>query len=191
MENLVKLTVKNISDISAHCELSDEVSELIQDEMTISQSLTVLLEHNHYSDAVKVLAHALPKRESIWWSCICAKQALGDQPSPDSLNSITVAEQWAISPTQENRESARQWSLKTDQKTAASWAATAAFWSEGSMTEPGEAEIPPPPYLYAHAVSGAVTLAAFQPDPELAEEKLQRFVRQGVDLAQGGRGDVQ
>lgn len=191
MENLVKLTTNNIGDILAHFDLSDEADEIIDESMTMTQSLALLTEHNRWDDAIKVLAHSLPKREAVWWSCLCAKQSLGDKPAQDCLSSISVAEQWAITPTEDNRESARQWSLKTDQKTAASWAATAAFWSEGSMTEPGEAEIPPPPYLYAHAVSGAVTLAAFQPDPELAEEKLQRFVRQGIDLAQGGRGDVQ
>lgn len=191
MENLVKLTVENMADILPHFELSDEAAEVVEETMKVDQSLLLLTENKHWDDAIRVLAHALPKRESIWWSCLCAKQALGDQPSPDSLSSISVAEQWAITPTEENRESARQWSLKTDQKTAASWAATAAFWAEGSMTEPGETEIPPPPYLYAHAVAGAVNLAAFQPDPSVAEEKLQRFIRQGIDLAQGGRGDVQ
>lgn len=191
MENLTKLAKQEVSEILDYFDLSDEAVGLVEEDMLVAQLLTELIKGEHWDDAIRVLAHSLPKRESIWWSCLCAKQSLGDQPSQDCLASISVAEQWAITPSEENREQARQWSSKTDQKTAASWAVTAAFWAEGSMTEPGEPEIPPPPFLYAHAVAGAVSLAAFQPEPSVAEEKLQRFIRQGVDLAQGGRGDVQ
>jgi len=50
--------------------------------------------------------------------------------------------------------------------------------------------MPAPPYLYAHAVAGAISMAAFLPTPDDAAAHYQLFVRQGLDLAAGGRGEV-
>ena len=133
----------------------------------------------------------LPKREAVWWACLAAKRGLGDKATPDLQAALQAAEQWAISPSEDNRRLAKGWSEKTGQKSAASWAATAALWTGGSMAKPGEPEIPVPPFLYAHAVAGAVCLAAFEVDPEQPINQFKRFIRQGLDLAAGGRGDVE
>jgi hypothetical protein len=192
MLELVRITAQTAGELLAHFELSEDAQPLLVDvQQSIPVFIAKLVEKQLYQDAIKLLAHGLPKREAVWWACLSSKQSLGDSPSPDSMAAITAAEQWAITPTEENRQGARVWSAKTAQKTAASWAATAAFWAEGSMAKTGEPEIPAPPFLYAHAVAGSVSLAAFQPDPDAAEEKLKRFIRQGMDIAAGGRGDIQ
>ena len=191
MAELVKIQAQKASEILTHFELSEEAAEFAdQGNLTPADFVRQLLQANLYYDAVKFLAHALPKRESIWWACLAVKKTLAeDAPAPQQA-ALNAAEQWAIQPSEEKRQLAKAWSEKTQNKSAASWAATAAFWSGGSMAKPGEPEMVAPPYLYAHDVSGAISMAAFSPDPDNAAEQFKLFIRQGLDLAAGGRGDV-
>lgn len=191
MAELIKIKAKQANELLAHFELSEEGADCAdQAALPPADFLNLLLEKNLYFDAVKLLAHALPQRESIWWSCLAAKSSINnDTPAADQA-ALSAAEQWAITPSEESRQLSKLWSEKTKQKSAASWAATAAFWSGGSMAKPGEPEVSPPPYLYAHAVSGAISMAAFAANPDNAAEPFQLFIRQGLDLATGGRGEV-
>ena len=191
MANLINLNAKNASELLTHFELSEEGADCAdQGALAPAEFIKLLLKKNLYFDAVKFLAHGLPKRECVWWSCLAAKTTVTDVSPAAEQAALKAAEKWAIEPNEDNRQQARSWSEKTKQKSAASWAATAAFWTSGSMAKPGEAEIPPPPYLYAHAVAGAVSMAAFIPDPDNAAEKYKTLIKQGLDLAAGGRGEV-
>jgi hypothetical protein len=191
MAELVKLSAKQASDILKHFELSEDAAEFAEKgNLPPADFLNQLLQQKLYFDAVKFLAHGLPKRESIWWSCLAVKKTLpADAPAAQQA-ALNAAEQWAIQPSEENRQLAKAWSEKTAHKSAASWAATAAFWSGGSMAKSGEPDMPAPPFLYAHAVSGAISMAAFEPDPDQAAEQFKFFIRQGLDLAAGGRGEI-
>ncbi|MEE2730413.1 MAG: hypothetical protein VYA55_06290 [Pseudomonadota bacterium] len=191
MAQLVKIQAQQASEILKHFELSEDAIEFAEKgALPPADFIDQLVQSNFYFDAVKFLAHALPKREAIWWACMAVKKTLpADAPAPQQA-ALNAAEQWAIQPTEENRQLAKAWSEKTQNKSAPSWAATAAFWSGGSMAKPGEPDMPAPPYLYAHAVAGAISMAAFSPDPENAAEQFQLFIRQALDLAAGGRGEV-
>ncbi|MEZ5508061.1 MAG: hypothetical protein R3F38_19715 [Gammaproteobacteria bacterium] len=46
------------------------------------------------------------------------------------------------------------------------------------------------PHLYAHAVAGAISMAAFALNQDNPADAFKLFIRQGLDLASGGRGDV-
>ncbi len=191
MAQLAKIQAQQASDILKHFELSEDAIEFAEKgNLSPADFIDQLVASNFYFDAVKFLAHALPKREAVWWACLAVKTTLpADVPAPQQA-ALNAAEQWAIQPTEENRQLAKAWSEKTQNKSAASWAATAAFWSNGSMAKPGEPDMPVPPHLYAHAVSGAVSMAAFAQDPDNAAEPFKLFIRQGLDLAAGGRGEV-
>src|SRR5690606_2912055 len=125
----------------------------------------------------------LPKRESVWWACLCARDIHGPQVDEDNTSALVAAESWVKSPSEERRLNCKLYGEKTRYKTPASWAATAAAWSHGSLSGPGEPTIEPPAHLYAHAVAGSVTLAAVLSNPVNAEKPFQRFLQQGLDLA--------
>ena len=191
MAELTKISAKQASEILSRFELSEEAAGFAEKgTLAPLEFIKQLLQQNLYFDAVKFLAHSLPKREAIWWACLATKKTLNPEAPAPQQAALNAAEQWAISPSEEKRLLARAWSEKTGQRSAASWAATAAFWSGGSMAKPGEPDIAAPPYLYAHAVAGAISMAAFEPDPEQAADQFKLFIRQGLDLAAGGRGDV-
>lgn len=191
MRELAKMPARQASDILARFELSEDAAGCAdQAQLSPLEFIKHLVQQRFYFDAVKFLAHGLPKREAIWWACLAVKKSLPKEAPASQLAALNAAEQWAIAPAEDKRQLARAWSEKTAQKSAASWAATAAFWSGGSLAKPGEPEIQPPPYLYAHAVAGAISMAAFALNPDDPAEAFKLFIRQGLDLASGGRGDV-
>ncbi len=71
---------------------------------------------------------------------------------------------------------------------ATGWLAQAVFWSGGSITPANAPVSPAPAYLYSHAVAGAISLAAVLPEGSQAEKRYQRFIRKGINIADGGKG---
>lgn len=190
MSGLAKVKEKFAKELLQHFEIEDESQAVIKPDSPPLECIQSLTENKCFNDAVKLIAHALPKREAVWWSCLAARHSLGDNGDELNLAAIAAAENWVKEPSEKNRQIAKQMSEKLRHKTAASWAATGAYWSAGSMAAEGDPVIPPPPYLYAHAVAGCISLAAALPDPDQAEEKFNRYISQGLDLANGGRGEA-
>ncbi len=133
-------------------------------------------------EAIGFLAHALPKREAIWWAWSCARQAAGDDP-PDAVRaSLEATGQWIQDPTDANRRTAYEQAQKADMSTAAGCAGAAAFFSGGSMAPPDQPAMPPNEYQAAKAIAGAVLLAAVV-DPEEAEDMMARYLDKGLEVA--------
>lgn len=189
MSEYVKIQAQAAKDLLNHFEFSedDAANVVIHDEHPVG-AINKLFDKKYYIDGVKVLAHALPKRESVWWACLAVRQSNISEGSDDDA-ALRAAEEWARQPTEENRQQCKLLSEKLGHKTAAAWAATAATWCTGSIADPDQPEVAPPEKLYAHAVAGAVSLAAVG-DPAQAEALYDRFLQQGLNLASGGNGQL-
>jgi len=185
-----KVINKLASDIYSHIDLEKEAEALVDPSFTPEQYLQALINDKQYFSAVIFLAHALPKRESVWWSCVCSKATINDKTSKDNLDAQKAAEQWVYSPTEENRRLAEKLAEKTEYSSPSSWTAMAAFWSGGSITAADEPAVPPAQYLYANAVAGAVNLAATFDKNKEPEQLYSLFIKQGMDIANGGNGEI-
>ncbi len=192
MESLIKIQTAFAKDICKHFVLSDESKKLLTEKMTPTEFVKQFMEKQFYLDVIKFIAHALPKRESVWWACLAAKYQFDSivDDKEEFLSTLDAADLWVRKPTESNRRLAEKWSIKTEQKHSASWAATAAFWSTGSMTKEDEPAVPPQPYLFAHAVAGAVAISGALTDPGKSEEGFKCLIAMGLDLASGGNGEL-
>lgn len=192
MTQYIKVEALTAAELLLEFELFEpEASNVIIADTAPQISIERLIEGKYYQDAVKLLAHALPKRLAVWWACLAARKAQTPSTSEENMQALLMAESWAKKPTEEVRLRCKELSEKTLYKTAASWAATSATWCAGSMTNKGEPDIPPPPYLYAHAVAGCIILAAATIEPENNDQYLELFLAQGINLACGGNGLVE
>lgn len=185
---LPKVTATRAADVCELFELGDDAAPLLNNSLDPAGFLALLMEHHQYADATRFLAHALPKRESVWWACLAARAGMGDRMTPEQAASLQAAEQWVFKPAEENRRPTFAAAEAAGLDNPASWAAVAAFWSSGSLAPAGQPVIPPPDDLCAKAVAGAVMLAAVNEAPEKATNKYQAFLRQGIDIAKGGSG---
>jgi hypothetical protein len=182
---LVKITAKTAAEVCKHFQLGDEAKKLMRDGLTPAQFLDTLIDKQQFPDAVRFLAHALPKQEAVWWACVCARAVAGSNLPPKIAAALQAAEKWVADPSEGNRRAAMPAAEAAEFKTPAGCAAVAAFWSGGSLAPPNVPVVPPGEYLTAHGVAGSVMLAAVQSEPEKAPEKNRKFLAQGIEVAKG------
>ncbi len=191
MTDLVKVQALTAAELLKNFDVSEEAEEHLVPDTAPEVSIDRLMEAGLYPDAIKLLAHGLPKREAVWWACLAARDIQNPQTDDDNINALLAAESWTMKPSEEARLKCKALGEKTKHKTPASWAATAASWCHGSLAAEGEPVIEPPDHLYAHAVAGSVTLAAVLSDPVDPGERFIRYLKQGLDLARGGNGRIE
>jgi hypothetical protein len=168
--------------ISTVAELGEEAMALVRAELHPLDFVALLMEKSLYPDAVRFIAHALPKRESVWWGWVCARRAAGENPPPKVKGALDATERWIAQPSEDNRRLAMAAAQKAELGTAAGCTGLAAFFSGGSLAPPEAPVVPPGKFLTAKAVSGAVIFAAVAQEPERAPEKFKSFVAQGVEV---------
>lgn len=169
--------------IASVAEMEEEATALAAPEPPPDALLEQLLEKRLFPDAARFLAHALPKREAVWWAWICAKRSAGEAAAPLVKGALEATERWVAQPTEPNRRAAKDAADELGLDKAAGCAGLAAYFSSGSLAPPEAPVVPPGEYLTAKAVAGAVILAAVTPDPAQAQEKFQAYLAQGMDVA--------
>lgn len=178
----VAQTNSKTASIAAVAELSEEATGLLGPEIAPQDYVALLMSKKLYADAVRFLAHALPKREAVWWGWISAKKAAGADPPPKIKASLDATEKWIAQPDDDGGRAAMAAAKEAQTTTAAGCAGMAAFFSGSSLGPSHIPPIPPGEFLTAKAVSGAVIYAAIGKDPKTAPDRFQSFVQQGIEV---------
>jgi hypothetical protein len=178
-------TVQTVTATQAICsvaELSDKAMALMTPELHPREFIALLSDKQLFPDAVRFLAHALPKREAVWWGWVCARRASGATPPPVIKAALDATEQWIAQPSEENRRTAHEAAKAADLGTPAGCAALAAFFSGGSLGPAHAPPVPPGDHLTAKAVGAAVIFAAIASEPQKAPEKFKNSLTQGMEV---------
>ena len=182
----LKIKAATAQEICSQYKLSPAAKPHLKEAMPPLDFLAALIASKLNDDAVQFLARALPKREAVWWSCLCARDVLRADAPPELPGAVETAESWVYRPTEENRRKAQKIGKAIEESHPAKWAAMGAFWS-GSLGAPGGPEVKPPDDLTAKAVIGAVMMAATA-EPKETEARFKTFFDYGIDIANGGTG---
>jgi hypothetical protein len=163
-------------------ELTDEARQHLRDDLTADAFLALLEARRLYDDALQVAVHWLPKREAVWWGCLCVwRMCRPDLPGPEAAAMQTVV-QWVLDVNEENRRAAEKAAEAAGPATAAGCLALAAFWSGGSMAPAGLPEVTPPPELTAKMVLAALGATIGRVEPARKAESQRSFVRLAVEV---------
>jgi hypothetical protein len=182
---LAKVIAKTAAEVCQRAALGDEAKTLLRDGMTPRQLLEALMAGQLHADAARFLAHALPKREAVWWACLCAERVLGPEPPASARAALSAAKAWVIDPKDENRRAALPAAEAADLGTPAGCAAVAAYFSGGSLTPPELTPVPPGEHLTGNMVAASLALATVAKEPEKAPEKYAEFLKLGFEVANG------
>jgi hypothetical protein len=174
--------IPKVVAISSVAELGEDAMAMLKPEMQPAEFVSALSQKKLYADAIRFIAHALPKREAVWWAWVSAKRAAGPEPAPKIKASLQATERWISDPKEENRRAAMASAQAADLGTPAGCAGLAAFFSGGSLGPPQAPPVPPGEFLTAKAVAGAVIFSAVATEPERAPEKFQAAIGQGLDV---------
>ena len=169
-------------------ELDADGLKLLDGAADAALGVTRLQDAGRLTDAARVAANALPKREAVWWACMCARAVPDPKQTPEDIAALDAAEAWVRRPDEKSRRAAMAAAEAAKFRSTEAWAAVGAFWSGGSLAPEGLAEVPPAEHLTGGAITGAVLLAAVRHLPERQEERFARFLGAARDIAQGGTG---
>lgn len=182
---LVKITAKTAAEVCAKFVLGDDAKPLLKDSMTPSLFIAALTEKAHFSDAIKFIAHALPRPEAVFWAYSCAKEVAGDKPADSIAKALSAVHKWLLDPSEDNRRATQPAYEAADLGTPAGCAAAAAFWSGGSMAPKEAPVVPPPDNLSGHGVASALMLAGVVKEPEKFKDNYTAFINRGLAIASG------
>lgn len=177
-----------LSPLLPRLELDAEGSALLAGLADAEAALARLEGAGRMTEALRLLAHALPKREAVWWACMCARAVPDPAARPEDVQALEAAEAWVRRPDEAARRAAMAAAEKAAFRSTEAWAAVGAFWSGGSMSPEGQPVVPPAEHLTGVAVAGAVVLATVRIAPERAPARYPRFIASARDISTGGAG---
>ncbi len=183
-----KLSGERPIDLARRLKLDPSARAVLMPDQTVAEYVVSLAQTGQFPAAITVLAHALPKREAVWWGCLAVRHAEAPPHGSEADAALAAAEAWVYHPDEEHRRPTRDAAALAGLDTPAGWTAIAAFWSGGSLTTPDNPDVPPREDLTGQAVAGAATLAAVQPDAGAARAKYVAFIKMALDVARGGDG---
>lgn len=187
---LAKLSAAAPATFRPHLDLPEEAAAAYDASKDATEALAALETGGFLLPAVRLLAHALPRREAVWWGCMCARHT-NPALAAAEVACLTAAELWVRQPTDENRRAAFAGAEASGFATPAAWACAAVFWNGDSMSPLGQPAVPPAPHLSGLALAGAVTLASVHGQPQNQRRRLVAFIASARDIATGGNGRME
>lgn len=139
-------------------------------------------------DMLRLLGVALPPRERVWWSCLAARDFIGDAPE-NNTPSLAASEEWVFRPTQENREKAGETIDLAEPDDETVNCAMGVLYSEGTLGTGDLENIQAPPGA-AEVVAFAMNVVAMDNHEGDFDAYVQLLIDRGVDIARGGNGKL-
>jgi hypothetical protein len=185
---LRKLSAANLDAVLVAARLKPAARALIAGCRSVPEALARLENGGLAREAVRLVAHALPTRETVWWACMCASHTAPADLAESDRQAVEAAEAWVRRPSDESRLAATGRAEAADTKSPEVWAATAVAWSGEPSTPPDTQRRAPSRKVPGTAVASAVVLASLRTSPERSRMRLERFLESAHDIASGGGG---
>ncbi len=187
-QTLNKIAGKELAGLRPVIALPAAAAAAVKDCRLVSEALDRLEAGGFPIEATRLLAYALPRREAVWWACMCAAHtAPPDLPEPDRL-AREAAALWVRQQGDKSRREAMRLAEATTFETPDALCAYAVFWSGETIGAEDQPPVPPTPHMAGKVVAGAVYLAAARTDPKRLDTRLKRFLESGRNIAAGGAG---
>jgi hypothetical protein len=164
--------------------LSEAAAKLLRADMKPQPFLDLLVEKQLHADAVRFFALTMPKREAIWWACLCSRPQPGVAAAPPVAAAQQAAETWVAGPTDEKRRAAHAAAQVAGVGSPVGLTCEAVFFSEGSLGPAEFQAVPPPENMTATMAANAIILAAVA-DATKMSAKYGQFLALGKDVAAG------
>lgn len=173
---------QEVPAICAAAELSPEALEMLATTAEARLFVERLAETEAWSDAISFLAHALPRREAVWWAWLCARDS-GEGTEPTHAAALEATKAWVAEPTDDRRQAALSAAQVVGIATPAGMAGLAVFLCGDTLGPPTSPPAPPPEFAAAKVIAGCITIAAVADPKAGIPERYAELVRRGLELA--------
>ena len=150
--------------------------------------LAELEEKGAVVDILRLLGVALPARERVWWSCLAARDYIGEAPD-NNTPALAASEEWVFRPTPENREKAEETIDLAEPDDETINCAMGVLYSDGTLGTGDLATMPAPPGA-AEIMAFAMNVVAMDMHEDDFDAYVQLLIDRGVDIARGGNGKL-
>ena len=178
-------TLPRAAEVCRNYQPAAEARKLLSDDIMADAYLARLIDGGLLPDALEFLSYWLPKREAVWWGCLCVWKVARPEPSPKESAALQSAVRWVLEPNEANRRAAEAAANLAGIETPAGCRRLAAFASSGSLSAPELPEAAPPPFLTAKIVFSALRAAAIQDRPDKQPLPQRLFITLGRELVSG------
>jgi hypothetical protein len=171
---LVKIAEKKAAALARDAELSKDARKLLGADSAPQPFIEELLAAELFEDVILLLAQGLPKREAVWWACLCLWRLCGMRPKAEEKPLLQSAVGWVVEPDEDKRRAAQAQAEKADPKLPARWLglAVAADGQGGTSLVPGY-------------VAGSILLAAAGADVANLPDLEHHCADVGLQVATG------
>lgn len=180
---LAKVEAATAAKVLERYEPSPEAAALATPDMAPRRFVDLLLAQELNEDALAFLAHALPRRDALWWGLRCVRAITPAQPAPEIAAALEAANAWITSPGDERRRKSMLAAEAATYGTPAGCIALAVFFSEGSMSPPDCPAVPVGEWFCARTLAAAVILSSLAPGPEQVAATARKFALSGIEAA--------
>jgi len=170
------------ADYCRHVELSEAALEWLPDDATPLEYFDLLVTQELFADAIRFLAGWFPKTQAVRWGGSCLQKLTGGRVPENEVAALEAALTWSTEPNEEHRRAAQAVADLAAKKGPATWLATAAFWSGGSLAPPELPPAVPAEGLTAKAVTASLLLAVSRGDPLQAKDRYRTVLEEGRRL---------
>lgn len=168
-------TRRSAAEVCQHAGLSATATKLLTDQSRPEEFFDLLVDQELYDDAIRMAAHGMPKREAVWWACLCLWELYRPEPPAAVDAALHAAVRWLRDPTEPHRRLAET-AGQACMDHPAGLVALAAFYSRGSITPPGLPEVAPQPQLTGKMVTTALLLALDLAPASMKPQNTKLFV---------------
>ncbi len=183
---LIKFNHAGISTALKQLELSQKTQARIQPDTSDIGIMTQLVDLGELDAAIRFLALGLPAREAIWWSHLTAENTDNKPACPTVENTLKNTADWAKSPSEERRISAKKLTQDMTLSHASAWNAMGTYWSLSNVTSPGQQ---PGSLMHGQAIANSIISSAESVPTNMTGTK-KHFIKQGLYLAMGSNGNI-
>ncbi len=184
MDSRIRFTTA-LQVAEAFPEAIEDLGEIAEG-VTPLDHLSVLSDAEDLAQAVIFAALALPKREAVWWGCLCIRGA--GALTDVTREGLRLAEAWVRNPEEPERRAAGKFAEEEYFQGAGPGIAFAAFTTSGSLAPAGLQAVPPSPEISGKCVAMAVLQAADDEDAFVRHATLLCALDCARDFATGGDG---
>lgn len=172
-------------EFQGKCQLTEQASRLLTDRLTVREFFEQMIDKGLLIDAVRFAACCLPKREAIWWACLCLwerHQASLAAPAAEVFRTVI---DWVREPDDCHRRAVEAAGRAVGIATPLGNLATAVFYNEGSISLPGLPEVPPDPDMTAKMVAQALVATLRKLPRERVHPYQLQWLRMAAEVVAG------
>ncbi len=175
--------IPHLGEFCQQIGIGKPAQQLLRRGLTPRQYFGVLLDRKKYPDAIRFQVHVLPRRNALWWGCLCVQRVAQPDSGPKQAAALQAAVRWVLDPNEMNRRSAEVTGKAAGMNTLAGGLAMCVFWGEGSIVPAGQREVLADPLLMPGALSGVILMGGGEVPPDKAFAIYEEFLAVGIGVA--------